>query len=114
MNNTEKNTYVMQQISQSTIELLKEHELSDISIRQITDRAEVSRNSFYRNYKDKEDILFAYIQNLLTGWRIEYNKSNLDSNAELYGSLFAHLKEHSDFYILLKKEGSSIFCSKYC
>ncbi len=105
MNNTEKNSYVIQQIAQSTIELLKEHELSDISIRQITDKAEVSRNSFYRNYKEKEDILFAYIQNLLAAWRTEYDKSNHDSNAELYGSLFAHLKKHSDFYILLKKRG---------
>ena len=105
MNNSEKNSYVMQQIVQATVELLKQQELSDISIRQITEKAEVSRNSFYRNYKDKEDILFSYVRNLLTAWREEYDKSNQDSNAALYGSLFAHFKKYSDFYILLKKRG---------
>lgn len=104
MNNSEKNSYVMQQIVQATVELLKQQELSDISIRQITEKAEVSRNSFYRNYKDKEDILFSYVRNLLTAWREEYDKSNQDSNAALYGSLFAHFKKYSDFYILLKKK----------
>ena len=56
MNNQDKNTYVKRQITNTLLELLKEKELSDINIGEITDKAEVSRNSFYRNYADKEDI----------------------------------------------------------
>ena len=57
MNNQDKNTYVKQQITTTLLELLKEKELSDINIGEITKKAQVSRNSFYRNYADKEDII---------------------------------------------------------
>ncbi|BCN31673.1 TetR-like C-terminal domain-containing protein [Anaeromicropila herbilytica] len=103
MNNEEKNSYVKKQITDTTIELLKQHEFSNISISQITSSSQVSRNSFYRNYTDKEDILFKHIRQLVTSWNAEYQKQNKDSNAELYGSLFTHLKENSEFYLLLKK-----------
>ncbi|WP_020434196.1 TetR/AcrR family transcriptional regulator, partial [Paenibacillus riograndensis] len=79
------------------------YELSQISISQITAKAQVSRNSFYRNYVDKEDILLKHIKNLISKWDADYQLINNDSNAELYGSLFKHLKEYSDFYLLLKK-----------
>ena len=60
MNNQDKNTYVKQQITTTLLELLKEKELSDINIGEITKKAQVSRNSFYRNYADKEDIIKKY------------------------------------------------------
>lgn len=103
MNNEEKNTFVKKQITEATIKLLMEFELSQISIGQITTKAQVSRNSFYRNYVDKEDILQKHIKNLISKWDADYGQINKESNAELYGSLFQHLKENSDFYLLLKK-----------
>ncbi|MGG4146279.1 TetR/AcrR family transcriptional regulator [Paenibacillus algorifonticola] len=103
MNNEEKNTFVKEQITEATIQLLMKYELSHISISQITAKAQVSRNSFYRNYVDKEDILLKHIKNLISKWEADYQQINNDSNAELYGSLFKHLKENSDFYHLLKK-----------
>ncbi|WP_433940443.1 TetR/AcrR family transcriptional regulator [Paenibacillus lautus] len=103
MNNEEKNTFVKEQITEATIKLLMKYELSQISISQITTKAQVSRNSFYRNYVDKEDILVKHIKNLISKWDSDYQLTNNDSNAELYGSLFMHLKENSDFYLLLKK-----------
>lgn len=103
MNNKEKNTYSKQKITEATILLLNENELTNISISQITTTACVSRNSFYRNYSDKEDILSQYCYLLLDEWNTGYQKHTKDSNAELYGSLFKHLKDHSDFYCLLKQ-----------
>ena len=46
MNNQDKNTYVKQQITTTLLELLKEKELSDINIGEITKKPQVSRNSF--------------------------------------------------------------------
>lgn len=103
MNNEEKNTFVKEQITEATISLLKEFEFSQISISQITTKAQVSRNSFYRNYVDKEDILLKYIKNVTTKWDSEYQLINRGSDVELFGSLFKHLKENGDFYLLLKK-----------
>ncbi|MBM6382994.1 MAG: TetR/AcrR family transcriptional regulator [Paenibacillus sp.] len=105
MGNEERNAYVKIQITNALIELLKERELSNISISDITTTAQVSRNSFYRNYSEKEDILLDHIHSILQGWRLDYENDGHQTNEEMYGSLFAHLKENSDFYLLLKKRG---------
>ncbi|MCD8115803.1 MAG: TetR/AcrR family transcriptional regulator [Oscillospiraceae bacterium] len=103
MNNEEKNTYVKKQITNALLALLEQHEFSEISISQITAYAKVSRNSFYRNYADKEDILLKYIRRLFLDWDAEYKKQSQGSNVNLYGSLFRHLSDNKEFYLLLKK-----------
>ena len=57
MNNEQKNTYVKKQILTALLDLLKEKPLSDISVSELTSKAEIGRVSFYRNYQNKEDIL---------------------------------------------------------
>ena len=103
MNNQDKNTYVKQQITHTLLELLKERELSDIRISEITDRAAVSRNSFYRNYADKDDIVRQYLYQLLSNWKAEWDPKGSDSNAELFGHLFMYLKQHSDVILLIQR-----------
>ncbi len=103
MNNEEKNTYVKTQITKAMLELLEQYEFEELSISQITARAQVSRNSFYRNYKSKEDILLHYVRRLFTDWREECEKRAPGSTAELYGDLFQHFIDNRDFYMLLKK-----------
>ena len=53
MDNLKKNQYVKSEITKALLELLKEKDLNEISIREITTRAQVGRVSFYRNYKRK-------------------------------------------------------------
>jgi len=103
MGNTERNSHVKKEITDATIRLLKNKELSEISISDIIAEASVSRNSFYRNYTDKEDILRQHVYTLLNAWDKEYKASGKDSNYEMYGSLFGHLKDNSDFYLLLQE-----------
>lgn len=103
MNNQTKNTFVRKRITSSLISLLENNELTDISISQLTNYAEVSRNSFYRNFQGKEEIVQLYIRELINTWNAEYQLVNNESNAELYGSLFEHLKKNSEFYLLLKQ-----------
>ena len=103
MNNQDKNTYVKQQITHTLLELLKERELSDICISEITDRAAVSRNSFYRNYTDKNDIVRQYLYQLLSDWKAEWDQKGSDSGAELFGHLFMYLKHYGDIILLIQK-----------
>lgn len=44
-------------LANSFEELLQEKNLDDISITEITDRAMVSKNTFYNNFEDKSDLL---------------------------------------------------------
>lgn len=101
MSNENRNAYVVEHITEATVSLLKEKELSDISISEICEKAGVGRVSFYRNYKTKEDILQNRIDAMLHYWDEDYKKTAKGSNAELYGSLFGHLKDNAEFYLLL-------------
>lgn len=112
MNNENRKNAVIQDINQALLELLRAKPLADISISEITTRAQVSRNSFYRNFTSKEDIIEKHLHHLLKTWKEEYDQSQKDSNPELFGSLFQHLKENQDLYLLLKERGLFYLFSK--
>lgn len=101
--NEARNTYVIEHITATVLRLLKERNLQEISISEIVNEAAVGRTSFYRNFETKEDVVKRYISVLIEQWEREYKASGKDSNAELYGSLFKHLKDNADFYLLLKE-----------
>lgn len=103
MGNAERNSFVKSKITEATLILLRDKELKDIPISEIIQKAQVSRNSFYRNYSEKENIIQEHINELLNNWEHDYTRKGLNSNNEMYGSLFAHLKENSEFYLMLKK-----------
>lgn len=105
MNNQDKNTYVKQRITETLLELLKKRELSDIHIGELTAMAEVSRNSFYRNYSSKEDIIRSYFSKILSEWNAKWKQTGSDSNAELFGHLFLYLKQHGDTMVLIQERG---------
>lgn len=112
MNNENRKNAVIQDINHALLDLLKTKSLSDISISEITTTAQVSRNSFYRNFSSKEEIIEKYIHSLLKTWKEEYDLTEKDSNPELFGSLFHHLKEHQDLYLLLKERDLFYLFSK--
>ena len=105
MGNLERNSYVKAQITEAALRLLRGKELAEISISEIIGKAEVSRNSFYRNYTDKTDVILQHLRALYAQWDAELHKNGEVSNNELYASLFGHIKANSDFYLLLKRRG---------
>lgn len=105
MGNQDRNSYVCRAITDATVRLLEDYELDQISVSQIVAEAQVSRNSFYRNYASKEDILLDRTKELLVAWGSAWEEDGDGSNARMYASLFAHLKEHGDYYQLLERRG---------
>ena len=54
-------TFLMECMAKALTELLKEKPLSAISVSEITQKAGVSRMTFYRNYETKEEIFGKYL-----------------------------------------------------
>ena len=52
-----KRQSVKDKIAEATLEILGEKSINDIKISEITDRADVARASFYRNFKDFDSVL---------------------------------------------------------
>lgn len=60
--------------------LLKENKINDITIAQICDKAGVSRVTFYRNFKDKMEIIDGYFSIMIKKFIIEMGVRHKTNN----------------------------------
>lgn len=102
----ESTKYVMDRITQSLIELMTETPIGNISICAIIDNAKVSRNSFYRHFQEKDDILRYYISSETEKWLSEsdFNFLNAPSPQEYIVFLLRHLYEYRNVVDLLIRD----------
>lgn len=107
MNNEQKNTYVRKQITNALIQMQKNQKLSDIKIRDLCNKAEVGRASFYRNFDSKEEVLKKYSEQLIIEWGAAFEANPASSHLNVFGSLFSHYKDNAEFYTLLCRNGMS-------
>ena len=106
MGNLERNTYVMGRITEATLGLLERKSLSDISITEIIDAAEVSRNSFYRNFDGKEDVLRRHVRGITDTWLATTEVSFRNEPLNVYFvKLLTHMSEYRRLCELLLREG---------
>lgn len=103
MSNEGRNSYVIDHLTNTCLELLKTKPLNDISISELCDNAGVGRASFYRNFNTKEDILMRYIRQLFSGWINEYETGGDQSLSRLISLIFSHFEAHRTFYEILNK-----------
>ena len=68
MSNKGRNLYVVEHITDSLLDLMKQKHLSDISIGELCNKAGVGRASFYRNFRVKEDVITRELKKRLETW----------------------------------------------
>jgi AcrR family transcriptional regulator len=98
-------------LQQSLLELAGEHELSDIAVADIVERAGVNRSSFYQHYPDKEtllaDALDAAVQQ--AGAALPDFSGPLEGPPAALLSYLRHLDEHAAVYRrVLGEHGSPV------
>lgn len=105
MSNEGRNAYVVKQLTDALLSLLKEKPLAEISISELCDQAGVGRTSFYRNFEEKEDIIKAHIQQLFHEWTDRPGAADNPPLDELLRVMFTHFEVHRYFYTLLNNRG---------
>lgn len=100
----QNNSFIKEQITESLLNLMKNHAFAEITITEIVKVARVGRASFYRNFINKEDVLKQHLLKLLQEWVIEFEQSQ---NLNLVESLFGHYLKNGETYQLLYKCGLS-------
>ena len=101
MSNEGRNAYVIRQLTDTYLLLLKEKPASEISISELCEQAGVGRASFYRNFENREDILRNFIGQMF-GAALEECFANEDRQLhEQIGAVFSHFIDHRSFYQLL-------------
>lgn len=107
------NEVVIESIIISLVELLKQKSFDDISIVEIIAHAGVSRNSFYRNFSNKEDILVQYIAKITDDFVESSSITSLSDSWEDYVStLFLHLYNNRDVTDIFIKNDKMHLISK--
>ena len=90
------------------IQLLKEKPLSAITISELTEKAGVSRMTYYRNYRSKEEIFSCYLGDILEGY---WEESRRDYPGGIYYDrehlvhCFCYCARHMEFLDGLFRSG---------
>lgn len=92
-------------IINALLRLMEEQDYHRITVKEITQEADLARATFYLNYKSKEDVLERYINELykeFLGETAKLSEPDLYNMALLYFSFWAG---YTDFVRLLQKHG---------
>ena len=87
------------EITQALISLMNSYPYSEISVKQITLEAKLSRKTFYRNYESKDDVLFSLIRKTLHSY---YDVIN-NTEGDVLKTIFAFAGKNKDLLLLLDK-----------
>lgn len=93
-------------ITSALIQLVREKPLSTVSVKELAERAGVSRMTFYRNYTSTEDILISHIHDILAQYQQD------DTEQEQKGHFYdAERVRHGLIYFYQHKEFvASLIC----
>lgn len=116
-NSEESHRLTVEAIQEAVFILLKKHDFSKITVTDIIKKSGVSRSAFYRNFKDKESILYGFVdscienvffnmdQDIYNNWvrifqivRNNKGKFNLLYHSKLWHRFLMMLNMGSDFY----------------
>jgi AcrR family transcriptional regulator len=94
--------------------LLRRKKLHAIPIKELCDKAGVSRTSYYRNYSSKEDILAQYINSEFQARLQRLFRENHDSFFENSAIFFAIARKHRELLdIIIKNDLSRLLLAQY-
>lgn len=104
LSNNEANRITRESICTALLELMKTNEFKKISVSELVRKAGVSRQSFYRNYNTKEDIVLE-IERTIAAQLIEKMKDPdyINNPKKWFIDFFTTVKENTAAVALLQK-----------
>ena len=114
MSNSESNKVTREAIDFAMLDLLEKQDFDRITIMSIVKRAGVSRQSFYRNYTSKEDIIIEIEEKLLQVFSESLNDKKYENNLSLwFKDFFIFIRQNKKYIsILIKANLADVLFSK--
>lgn len=69
------NTYVKERLADALMGIAREGGYESVSVKALAQAAQVSRASFYRNFKDKDDVLTFKLKSLYRSWASKHKEA---------------------------------------
>ncbi len=102
----EANLHVKNSITDALIAIMNEKSFETISVSEITNRARVSRVSYYRNFNSKEDILTGILDDLMSRFTENINTVPKHTPTRRVMTVFFHTaRENAAVFKLLHQAG---------
>jgi AcrR family transcriptional regulator len=100
-------------LREALIELIEERGFEALTVGEITERAMVSRAAFYRNYKDKYDLVEQIFAEAMSAMLSAVGELGSEHPPEMWVKFFEHIAEYERLYrALLGRKGSPWFVMK--
>ena len=107
-NTTTLNETVREALGIALFQIMETKSFHTITISEIASVAGVSRNSFYRNYSGKDDLLIKYLSTLYWDFYqteiLPHHKADSTNISEFLIPRFRFIKDHSNLYRTLHKQ----------
>ena len=101
-------------IEQALLALLRERPYRDIAIREITERAGLSRQTFYLHFADKDAVLTRYLLRVFDGILRRIEAEKVESVAALIAVYTSIVEENADFFTsLAENKLTGLVCRLY-
>ena len=88
---------------QALLKIMEVYEYKDITVTQIVQEASLSRNTFYRLFKDKDEILRMLFEDLFDQFFEQVKKQKIESFWNVMQLYFDFWLEKKDLLLLLQK-----------
>ncbi len=106
MSNSEANKVTRESICAALLDLMGGQEFNSVSISAIVKRAGVSRQSFYRNYSSKEDVIIEIEETILNGFAQSLDDPKYKNNFRSWLiDLLKFLHDNKKLIVILDKAG---------
>lgn len=100
-------------LREALIELIEERGFEALTVGEITERAMVSRASFYRNYKDKYDLVEQIFTEAIHALFNTVSEPITEHPPQIWVRFFEHIAQYERLYgALLGRQGSPWFVQK--
>lgn len=102
-----ENQIVQESLFTALIQLMQKKEFHNITITEITEKAGVSRMSYYRNYSSKEDILIKYLDRIFDEYLTELLRLKKCTKYDIAKIYFSNMRRHKQFWITVIRSNIS-------
>lgn len=109
-----KHISASEKIECALLELMQKKAYKSISVSEMAESADVSRQAFYLNFKDKDDVLNKLFLNLFSDIIAVVNSGNIDTVENLVSTYTDIVEKHSSFLkILADNELGPFLCRTF-
>ncbi|MBE6500773.1 MAG: TetR/AcrR family transcriptional regulator [Methanobrevibacter thaueri] len=101
-----------EKIVQSLIELMRTNEFETITVKNISQLAQINRSTYYRNFKSKEDIIGYKLESIMNEYLEEFQNKQVKNKETYIQTILETFLKYDEFFKIIHKQNQSYIIQK--